>query len=105
MAAVYPVMGISWYTPETWARLVAHPQAKIEKSYADMVRTVERTERHCAAHGIKTVRQTIDFDAMLAWCHCHGYEIDSRGRTAYGAMLTAGGRPDTPFVDKTRPLQ
>jgi hypothetical protein len=35
-------MGVAWYTPETWAQLATMPEARIEKSYRDFVRTFER---------------------------------------------------------------
>jgi hypothetical protein len=47
---------------------------------------------------------------MVAWCRRHGYELNSRGRATYGAMLLAAGGDRTaldtmPIVDNTRVVQ
>jgi hypothetical protein len=98
-------IGVTWYTPEAWQRLAAMPEARIEKSYQDFVRSFERTVRGFAAHGVRSERIVIDDVAkMIEWCHGHGYEVDTRGRAAYGSMLMLR-MLDRPFVDKTRVIQ
>jgi hypothetical protein len=47
---------------------------------------------------------------MTEWCRRHGYEIDSKGRTVYVAMLMAAGSDPNvlatmPIVDNTRSVQ
>ena len=103
-------MALAWYSPETWRQLAAISEAHIEKNYRDFVRTFESMAREFAVQGVVVEKVIIDVDHMLAWCHRHGYEIDSTGRATYGAMLqAAGGDPKvldkTPIVDKTRVLQ
>jgi hypothetical protein len=96
------VMRVAWYTPEAWDRLAAIPEAKIEKTYREFVRSTEALERQCAARGMRTERLVIDvagLDEMITWCHRHGYEVDTRGRAAHGAARSAGGL-NTPLADK-----
>jgi hypothetical protein len=103
-------VGLSWYSAETWKRLEAIPEARIEKSYQDFVRSFEKLKRSYAAQGIKTEIMPIDLDQMTAWCHRNGYEIDSTGRSVYGSVLTmARDHPavlDNPVIDNvTRTVQ
>jgi hypothetical protein len=100
-------MHVAWYTPEAWKRLAAIPEARIEKSYQDFVRTFEAIMRGYATCGVrprKVALDVADIDEMVEWCHRNGYEIDSKGRATYGAMRAAGGL-DAPLVDKTRTIQ
>jgi hypothetical protein len=103
-------MGLAWYSPQAWRQLAAIPEAHIEKSYDDFVRTFESMAREFAVHGIVVEKIIIDVDHMVAWLRRHGYDIDNPGRAKYGAMLmVAGGDPKvldkTPIVDNTRVLQ
>jgi hypothetical protein len=103
-------MGLAWYSPEAWRRLEAMPEPRIEKSYQRFVRNFEAMAREFAAQGYAAKRIPIDIDHMVAWCHRHGYEIDTKGRATYGALLlAAGGDPVAldkyPVVDKTRAVQ
>ena len=79
---------MAWYSPETWRELRAVPEAKIEMSYPQFVRKVERMVAGFEAEGIRVVMVPINVAQMVAWCHRHGYEADSRGRALYGAVLT-----------------
>ena len=107
----YPVsvMGVAWYTPEAWAQLAAMPEARIEKSYRDFVRTFERIAREYTARGLRVEKLTIDVAKMVEWCHRNGYEVDTKGRATYGSMLLlARDDPEVmnrPPIDKTRVIQ
>jgi hypothetical protein len=86
------------------------PEAGIQKSYRDYVRTTENMEREFAARGIRTQRLTVEIDQLIAWCRRNRYEIDGTGRAAYVAVLTmAQGNPealDAPIEDNiTRVVQ
>ena len=109
MPTLSSAVGISWYSPATWKRLAAIPEAEIEKSYSEYVRAAENIEREFAARGIPTVRLSIDIDQMTEWCRRNGYEIDATGRSAYGVALTAAQDDpevlDMPFVDYRRTVQ
>jgi hypothetical protein len=103
-------VGLGWYDAETWKRLAAIPEARIEKSYQDFVSSFENCVRRNAAQGIKTEVMPIDLDHMIAWCHRNGYEIDTAGRSVYGnVMQMARDDPavlDNPVVDTiTRTIQ
>jgi hypothetical protein len=98
-------IGSAWYSPESWKRLVALPEAHIEKSYRDFVSTFENIVSRSAVQGITVEKMSIDIDRMIAWCHRNGYEVDAKGRAVYGAMLMCGGDHDAPVVDKTRVVQ
>jgi hypothetical protein len=102
-------IGVAWYTPEAWQQLAAMPEARIEKGYQDFVRSFELARRELAAHGVRAERVVIDIDKITAWCHRNGYEVDTRGRAAYGCMLMLArddpGMLDRPVVDRTRVLQ
>jgi hypothetical protein len=80
---------------------------QITKSYSDFVRTFETAKRELAARGARIEKMVFDVAAiteMVEWCHRHGYEIDTRGRAAFGAVRAMGGL-SAPLVDKTRSVQ
>ena len=100
-------LSVAWYTPAAWARLETMPEAEIEKTYEEFVRASEALMRTYTARGLrphKTVIDAADIDEMVEWCHRHGYEIDAKGRAAYGVVRSMGGL-NKPFVDETRPIQ
>jgi len=103
------VMGVSWYSPETWLELCSHPEAKIEKTYDDYLRTTERIIADMTAQGIRVVKQPINVSLMIKWCHKHGYEIDSKGRTVFGNALQCANADgidimSMPIKDNTRTI-
>jgi len=103
-------IGLAWYTPEAWEQLAAMPEARIEKSYQDFVRSFERAVQVLAARGVRGEKVVVDDVAkMTEWCHRNGYEVDTRGRAAYGCVvMLARDDPDMldrPVVDKTRVIQ
>jgi hypothetical protein len=103
-------MGVAWYTPEAWRKLCAHPEAKIQKTYSEYLRSYDRVIAGYAAHGIRVVKLPIDIAQMAEWCHAHGYEIDGKGRAVFGSALMAAhdaGKDimTMPFRDDTRTAQ
>ena len=102
-------LAVVWYGPQEWAQLAAMPEARIEKTYADFVRSFERAMRELAAHGVRAEKVVIDVAKMTEWCHRHGYEVDHKGRATYGAMLQlARDDPQVlncPPIDRTRLIQ
>jgi hypothetical protein len=100
-------LSVAWYTPAAWARLEAMPEAEIEKTYQEFVRASEGLMRAYAARGLRPRKMVIDvadIDGMIEWCHRQGYEIDGKGRAAYGVVRSMGGL-DKPFTDTTRSVQ
>ena len=104
------VIGISWYTPQTWRELCAHPEAEIEKTYSEYVHATERLIADYTAQGFRVVREPIDIAQMIEWCHKHGYEIGGIGRAAHGATLqycrdSGDDIMTVVFTDDTRTMQ
>jgi hypothetical protein len=103
-------IGMAWYEPEAWRELCEHPEAKIEKTYSEYIRSCERVIADYTAQGFRVVKLPIDIALMLKWCHAHGYEIDAKGRSTFGGALQiaheAGQDVMTmPFCDDTRTVQ
>jgi hypothetical protein len=102
-------MGMSWYSPESWQRLEAIPEAQIEKSYSDFVQDFNTAKRKFVAQGLEVEKIPVDINHMIAWCHSHGYQIDGKGRAVYGAILVmAREHPDAldaPVIDNTQDIQ
>jgi len=100
-------LAVAWYTPAAWDRLVAIPEAQIDKTYPEFVRATETYMRAFTARGVRPLKQVIDvadIDEMIAWCHRNGYEIDGKGRAVYGVVRSMGGLNE-PFTDETRSVQ
>jgi hypothetical protein len=103
-------LGMAWYTPTTWRELRAIPEAKIEMSYSQFVRKVERMISEFTAQGIRVVKVPVNVGQMVKWCHRHGYEVDTKGRAVFGATLTLALEDGQdvmtmPFEDRTRSVQ
>jgi hypothetical protein len=103
-------VAMAWYTPATWRELQAIPEAKVQMSYSQFVRKIERMISEFTAQGIQVVKVSVNVSEMVEWCHQHGYEADSRGSAAFGAALTmaleAGQDVMTMrFEDRTRSVQ
>jgi hypothetical protein len=100
-------LSLAWYTPAAWERRVAIPEAEIEKTYQEFVRSFEAAMRGLAAQGMRPCKMVIDaadIDEMVEWCHKNGYEVDAKGRACYGVVRSMGGL-DKPLVDETRSVQ
>lgn len=80
-------IGMSWYSKETWQELQAIPEAKIEMTYPQFVSKVERQIAAMRAQGYAVEKVPINIGQMVAWCHKHGYEVDSAGRSVFGVVL------------------
>lgn len=101
------IMGVAWYSPEAWQQLAALPEARIQKSYDDFIRTFNNLTRDYTARGVQFQTFNINIDHMLKWCARHGYAPDAHGRAAYGAALQLAGDDamSAKVIDNTRVLQ
>jgi hypothetical protein len=104
------IVGMAHYTPEAWRELRALPEAKIEMSYPQFMRKCERLIAGFEASGFQVEKVPIDVGQMVAWCHRHGFEIDTKGRAVFGSVLgacRASGQDvmTAPFEDSTHAVQ
>jgi hypothetical protein len=100
---------MAWYSPKAWRRLEAIPEAHLQKSYRDFVRTFETLARKFAMQGFAVEKILIDIEQMCTWCRRHGYQIDGKGRAVYSSVaLMARDDPaalHAPVIDNTRVVQ
>jgi hypothetical protein len=107
------VVGQAWYTPESFRQLeeaiAAQGMARsmLCSSYAEFVTQFDVMTRGFAAKGFRVEKTLIDVPHMVAWCKRWGLELNSAGRTRYGAMLSLSGgdrekMDNKRFVDRTR---
>ena len=107
------VVGQAWYTAEGWRQLeeavaaAGLPKGALCSSYAEFVARFDGMAREAARQGVKVEKTPIDVPHMVAWCKRWGLQINSAGRTKYGAVLAAAGgsreKMDAMrFVDRTR---
>ena len=89
-----PVVGIAWYRPETYARIVAvmADGASFPKTHASWRQKAGRMERELKRQGSRTARIEIDPDAFAAWCGEHGLAPDSPARVQFVAETAEAGR-------------
>ena len=67
------IVGVSWYSEETWRELAAIPEATIKKTYPQYVRNSERLIDWYGAQGFEVDKVAVDVGQMVARCHRHGY--------------------------------
>jgi hypothetical protein len=76
------VIGVTWYTAETWARVKAtatDPEC-FEDSFEQWKAVAVKARRNFQRSGVMALECQIDPDAFAAWCAAHQQENNSTAR-------------------------
>lgn len=79
------VIGVTWYTPETWAQVKAtavDPEC-FEESFEKWKAVAVAARRNFQRSGVMALECQIDPDEFFAWCARNGQENDSTARGEY----------------------
>jgi hypothetical protein len=80
------VIGIAWYKDEAAYRralAIFTDSENMPASFEDWKPLVDRQCEFIKGSGNVAIRAEIDPETFASWCASHGYEPDSRGRTAF----------------------
>ena len=79
------VVGIAWYRPGSYERVVAlmADGASFPKTHASWRQKAGRMEREIQRQGSRTVRIEIEPEVFLPWCEGRGLAPDSSARAVY----------------------
>lgn len=83
------VVGVAWYRPEQWARLVeiCSDAGGLDDSYEHWLRNATARFEDLTAAGWTLKRVEVDVEGLLAWCVVQGRHVDAQARSAYAAYL------------------
>lgn len=79
------VVGVTWYTPETWAKVKAtatDPEC-FEDSFDQWKAVAVAARRNFQRSGVMSLECPIDPEEFAAWCVAHGQENNSTARGEY----------------------
>jgi hypothetical protein len=76
------VIGVTWYTPETWARVkaTATDPACFEDSFEKWKATAVAARRNFQRSGVMALECQIDPDEFAAWCLANARENNAAAR-------------------------
>lgn len=95
------VVGMSWYTPESWAqmRAIADDRQNLTYTFDEFVANAEKHIAEFNKRGIVVEKLMIDVAELVRWCRREGHRVDKHSRVLFGLHLTA--LRDMPAEGKT----
>ncbi len=83
------VLGIAWYTRETWERLreVAADLQALDDTFDEWERGALAAVRDLESMGRRIRKVPMDIEALVTWCHEQHRLLDSAARAAYVTYL------------------
>jgi hypothetical protein len=83
------IVGIAWYRPETYARLITmfEDGEKLHRTYEDWLVDAERARKSYEVAGIKVVCVDIDPDKFPKWCIENGHRLNAKARSDYANIV------------------
>jgi hypothetical protein len=82
------VMGVAWYRPEQWDRLleISSDRAELEDTYDEWKAVAEGNLGNLAQHGYKLCKVEIDVEELFNWCNSQKRAVDGDARTEFTVM-------------------
>jgi len=82
------VMGVAWYRPDQWDRLleISSDRAELENTYDEWKAVAEENLVNLAQHGYKLRKVHIDVEELLVWCNSQNRSVDGDARTGFTVM-------------------
>jgi len=81
------VLGVAWYRPEQWDRLLAlsEDRDELEKTHGEWLKGALRAMGQLEAQGIIAESVSVDVDELAAWCAARNTSINAESRSAFAA--------------------
>jgi hypothetical protein len=79
------VMGIGWYRPEQWGRLleVSLDADQLEKTHAEWLIFANKQLDDLKRRDILVIEVDVDVEELVRWCQRRGLAIDSGARAKF----------------------
>lgn len=83
----YSPVGIAWYRPEQWERLleVSVDRSRLEDTHEEWETGAKETLRNLLVNGANAIRVDVDVENLVQWCKKNGRAVDGSGRAFYVA--------------------
>ena len=83
------IIGMSWYRPETFARLRAmfEDGNKLHRTYEEWLTDAEAGRKSMEAKGVRVVCVDIDPDQFPKWCTANGMKLNAEARNRYSSTV------------------
>jgi hypothetical protein len=90
------VMGVAWYRPDQWDRLleISSDRAELENTYDEWKAVAEENLVNLAQHGYKLRKVHIDVEELLVWCNSQNRAVDGDARTEFTVMKLRESNPE-----------
>jgi hypothetical protein len=91
-------VGICWYRPEDYARLMAMftDRQRLADTYEEWLKEAKKVSGTLTLEGFNIVKVYIDPETFPAWCKKNGLEMDAKARAQYALGIAQGKHPPKP---------
>ena len=78
-------MGVAWYRPEQWERLleISSDYQELEDTFEEWKVMAEKNLRKLSQHGYVIRKVDIDVEELLSWCNLNHRPVDGDSRTEF----------------------
>ena len=79
------VMGVAWYKPEQWDRLleVSEDRDDMQKTFAAWEETAKKTIDDIAMKGTRIEKIILDVDELVLWCRKRNKPVNAETRSEF----------------------
>lgn len=79
------VVGVAWYRPEQWERLleISADRAELESTHAEWERNAKLAMEWHSRGGLRLERVAVDVEELLRWCLIRNLPVDGEARSLF----------------------
>ena len=83
------ILGLSWYQPEQWDRLIeiSEDRESLDDSYEDWKKNANKTIRDIRSAGKIARKVNINPEDLLAWCNENSLPVNGKSRSEYVTVV------------------
>ena len=83
------IIGLCWFQPEQWSRLVdiSDDRAELDSSYEEWRKNASSAIREIESTGNKVKKVNINLEELLLWCNEKGVLVNGQSRSEYAAHV------------------
>ncbi|WP_029407837.1 hypothetical protein [Thiomicrorhabdus sp. Milos-T2] len=81
------ILGLCWFQPEQWARLleISEDAEQLEDTYEEWKKRANKAIQDFHSSGKKIQKVKIDLEELLSWCNEKGISVNGGARAQYAA--------------------
>jgi len=81
------VLGVAWYEPEQWERLldISADRDELEATHAEWERNAVQSMKRLSRGGVWLEKVTVDLEELVQWCLSRNLPVDGKSRAAFAS--------------------